>query len=153
MIDDATGKILAGQFWPSESTLGCLSVLKKLIETHGIPNFIYTDRAGVYGGTKRQEFSHFESACLELNIKIIYANSPQAKGRIERSNRTLQDRLIAEIRLAGIKNMSVYVENRLVNLYVAPRNLQNDANYMKKIKRGNDDLQITGIPIPLMKTG
>jgi hypothetical protein len=48
---------------------------------------------------------------------------------------------------------SVYVENRLVNLYVAPRNLQNDTNYMKKIKRGNDDLQITGIPTPLMKTG
>jgi len=243
MIDDATGKILAGQFWPSESTLGCLSVLKELIENHGIPNFIYTDRAGVYGGTKRQEFSHFESACSELNIKIIYANSPQAKGRIERSNRTLQDRLIAEMRLAGIQNLSeanvfaksffknewtkhfavepenpvpalkalpihksskqicsikikreirrnstisyqnvvyllnskpgdpkissnsaelrmypdgtwsVYVENRLVNLYVAPRNLQNDTNYMKKIKRGNDDLQITGIPTPLMKTG
>lgn len=102
MIDDATSKILAAQFWPSETTIGCLSVLREFIAVHGIPSFIYTDRAGIYGGSKRQEFSHFEAACEELDIKIIYANSAEGKGRIERSYRTLQDRLVAAMRLAGI---------------------------------------------------
>jgi len=104
MIDDATSKILSAQFWPSETTMGCLSVLKEFIDKHGIPTFIYTDRAGIYGGQKRQEFSHFDAACEELGIKVIYANSAEAKGRIERSHRTLQDRLIAAMRLAGINN-------------------------------------------------
>lgn len=102
MIDDATSNILACQFWPTETTMGCLSVLKECVTHHGIPWFIYTDRAGIYGGQKRQEFSHFGSACEELGINIIYASSAEAKGRVERANRTLQDRLIPELRLAGV---------------------------------------------------
>jgi len=105
-IDDATSDIPVAEFWPVESTLGCLSVLKQLVEKRGVPEVIYTDKAGIYGGSKRQEFSQFDRACKELGCKVIYANSPEAKGRIERSYRTLQDRLVAEMRLAGVSSYS-----------------------------------------------
>lgn len=64
------------------------------------------DRAGIYGGMKRQNFAQFERACHELGIDIIYADSPQGKGRIERMWSTFQDRLVAELRLKGITAMS-----------------------------------------------
>ena len=105
MIDDATIKIVAAQFWPTETTMGCLSVLKECVSNHGIPGFIYTDGAGIYGGQKRQGFSHFDASCGELGSKVIYASSPEAKGRVERCKRTLQDRLIPELRSAGITKM------------------------------------------------
>jgi len=105
IIDDATSDIPAAEFWPTETTAGCLSVLKILIEKKGRPAFIYVDKAGIYGGQKRQEFSHFETACTQLGISLLYANSPQAKGRIERSYRTFQDRLVAEMELAKISTI------------------------------------------------
>lgn len=104
-IDDATSEIVHASFCCAESTIECLNLLRSVLAAHGCPLFFYTDRAGVYGGAKRQNFSHFERACEELGIKIIYANSPQGKGRIERSYRTLQDRLIPELRRARIRDM------------------------------------------------
>jgi hypothetical protein len=97
-IDDATSEIPYAEFFNSETTIGCMTVLKHIIETKGVARAIYTDRAGWSGGGKRTEFSQFQRACEKLGIQLIYANSPEAKGRIERSFRTIQDRLIPELR-------------------------------------------------------
>jgi transposase len=103
-IDDATSTVMGGQFFPTETMFGTFQVLSKIFEKHGLPSVIYVDRAGIYGGQKRTNFSQLVRALDELGVQIIYANSPQAKGRIERLFKTLQDRLIPEMRLAGISN-------------------------------------------------
>lgn len=105
-IDDATSKIPWAEFFSTEDTLNCMTVLQRIIEKVGIPEVIYTDKAGWFGGTtKREGFNHFISACDQLGIRIIFANSPQAKGRIERAWDTFQDRIIPEMRLHGIRHM------------------------------------------------
>lgn len=103
-IDDADGKILDGGFYSGETTDACLDVLRRIVEAHGCFKILYVDKAGVFGGIKRTGFSHVERALGLLGTQVIYANSPQAKGRIERLFDTLQDRLIPEMRLAGIKS-------------------------------------------------
>jgi hypothetical protein len=105
-IDDATSYIPYAEFFDGETTLNCMKVLQKIIERCGIPQLLYVDRAGLFGGHKRQNFSQFKRACKNLGIKIIFANSPQAKGRIERAWGTMQDRLVAELQLAGINQKS-----------------------------------------------
>ena len=92
-IDDATSEIPYAELFKGETTLSCMKVLKRIIEIKGVPKAIYTDKAGWSGGMKRTEFSNFQIACEKLGIQVIYANSPEAKGRIERSFRTFQDRL------------------------------------------------------------
>lgn len=103
-IDDASSDLVAGEFFESETTIACMKVLRRIIETRGIPESLYIDKAGWGGGQKRCNFSHFEEACKALNIRLIYANSPEAKGRVERSNRTHQDRLPPLLRHNGISN-------------------------------------------------
>ncbi|MCB0347672.1 MAG: ISNCY family transposase [Bdellovibrionales bacterium] len=105
-IDDATSEIPFAEFFDAETTLGCMKVLREVIRLKGVPKAIYTDKAGWSGGQKRTEFSQFQRACEKLGIQLIYANSPEAKGRIERSFRTIQDRLIPELRHHGITSMS-----------------------------------------------
>ena len=105
VIDDATSDIQA-EFFPSETTAGCLKVMRSVIEKHGLFKTLYVDRAGIFGGPKRCNFSQMQRACEELGIEIIFANSPQGKGRVERAFDTLQDRLIPELRLNNITNMS-----------------------------------------------
>jgi len=106
MIDDATSKVPAARFFDSETTIACMKVLRECIEKKGIPEIIYTDGAGWAGGSeKRRHFSQFVRACEELGIKVIPASSAEAKGRIERLWRTLQDRLVPELRLYDIKSM------------------------------------------------
>lgn len=103
LIDDATSNIPCGQFYDGETSWNCMHLLRNLFETRGLPEFLYTDGAGwAGGGAKRQNFSQVVRACQELGIKIIRATSPQAKGRIERSFKTIQGRLIPEMRLKGI---------------------------------------------------
>jgi len=103
-IDDATSDVPWGEFYESEDTINCMDILEKTIKIKGIPRFIYTDKAGWLAGTKRQDFTQFTRACEELGIEVISANSPQAKGRIERLWGYVQDRVVAEMRLAGINN-------------------------------------------------
>jgi transposase len=106
MIDDATSEIPGGKFFEGETTLGCMKVLRATIEAKGVPQMIYTDEAGwAGGGEKRRGFSQFVRACTELGIRVITTNSAESKGRIERAWRTTQDRLIPELRLAGITSM------------------------------------------------
>ena len=104
IIDDANSEVHA-EFFKSETTLGCLKVIKDLIAKKGIFKTLYVDRAGIFAGPKRSNFSQVQRACGELGIEIIYANSPQGKGRIERSFNTFQDRLIPELRSKKINDM------------------------------------------------
>lgn len=105
MIDDANSDLHA-EFFPSETTAGCLKVMRSVIEKHGVFKTLYVDRAGIFGGPKRCNFSQMQRACEELGIEIIFASSPQGKGRIERAFDTLQDRLIPELRLRNIIDMA-----------------------------------------------
>ena len=105
-IDDCNNEVYYGGFYQSESTLSCMDVLKKIVEKKGKFDVLYVDKAGTYGGGKRQLFSNVQRACEELGITVLFANSPEAKGRIERLFRTLQDRLIPEMRLARIKTQN-----------------------------------------------
>jgi hypothetical protein len=126
LIDDATSKIPWAEFFTSEDTLNCMTVLQRVVEKFGIPEMIYTDKAGWLGGTtKREGFSQFLNACEYLGIRVIFANSPQAKGRIERAWNTFQDRLIPEMRLHGLKSIQAanhYLQEEMLPKYWNVRN-------------------------------
>jgi len=110
-IDDATGKLLHLRFAPSENTFDYLQATKTYLEEWGKPIAFYSDKHGVFRSTHASEkdrtsgLTQFGRALYELNIDIICANTPQAKGRVERANRTLQDRLVKELRLRGISTL------------------------------------------------
>lgn len=104
-IDDATSEISYAEFFSSETTFGCMKVLRRIIELKGIPEALYVDQARCFAGLRAQEYTQFARACEELGIRIIAAMSPEAKGRIERAWNTCQDRLKPEFRLAGITEM------------------------------------------------
>lgn len=113
MVDDADGFVYA-EFHPAETVQAIMSVIKAYIEQRGLFMALYTDRASHFRTTRHgglhyhveveQKETQIERALGELGIKLINANSPQAKGRIERRFRFFQDRLIKEMRLRGIKN-------------------------------------------------
>lgn len=109
-IDDATSKIKYAGFVESESTAAYMSLSKAYIESFGCPQALYVDKHSIFRKThqetrERGSLTNFGQALKELNIELICANSPQAKGRVERGFGTLQDRLIKEMRLAGITSM------------------------------------------------
>lgn len=108
-IDDATGRLTQLRFTPTETTLGYMRVLHDHIRTHGAPVTLYSDRHSVFHiNTKDADpeaETQFARAARELGIECIPANTPQAKGRVERANQTLPDRLVKEMRLAGINDM------------------------------------------------
>tara|TARA_Y100000815_G_scaffold149537_2_gene135288 strand:- start:12498 stop:14051 length:1554 start_codon:yes stop_codon:yes gene_type:complete len=105
MIDDANSQLFA-EFFPAETTAGCLQLLRSVVESKGVFKTLYVDRAGIFGGPKRCNFSQMQRACEELGIEIIFASSPQGKGRIERAFDTLQDRLVPEFRMRKINDMA-----------------------------------------------
>ena len=124
-IDDASSDIPYGEFFLAEDTLNCMTVVQRIIESRGIPEVIYTDKAGCLGGGKRAFFNQFKRACDEIGIKIIFADSPQAKGRIERVWDTFQDRLIPEMRLRKILSMpkaNEYMQNEFIPSYWKQKN-------------------------------
>ena len=124
-IDDATSDIPYAEFFLSEDTINCMTVLQRIIEKKGIPYALYVDEAGCLGGGKRAHFSQFKRAAEELGIRIIFASSPEAKGRIERTWGTIQDRLIPEMRLRKIHRMPTandYLQNQFLPNYWALRN-------------------------------
>jgi transposase/DNA-binding transcriptional ArsR family regulator len=105
MIGDATSEVHA-EFFSSETTVGCLKVMRDCIETKGVFKTLYVDRAVIFGGPKRCNFSQMQRACEELGIEIIFVNAPQGKGRIERAFDTFQDRLVPELRLSNITDIA-----------------------------------------------
>lgn len=125
-IDDATSDIPYAEFFLSEDTINCMTVMQKIIEKKGIPYAIYVDKAGCLGSGKRGGFySQFKRACDELNIRIIFASSPEAKGRIERTWDTVQDRIIPEMRVRQIHHMPAandYLQNQFIPNYWTPKN-------------------------------
>lgn len=104
IIDDATSEVHA-EFFESETTLGCLKVLRDDIAEKGLFKALYVDKAGIFGGPKPCNFSQVKRACEAWGIAIIFANSPQGKGRIERAFDTFQDRLVPELRLNNLQDM------------------------------------------------
>jgi len=139
IIDDATSEVHA-EFFKSETTLGCLKVLRDYIDKKGLFKALYVDRAGIFGGPKRCNFSQMQRACNELGIEIIFANSPQGKGRIERSFDTFQDRLIPELRLNNIKNMES-ANRHLQNVFI-PTFWHNQIEVMSR----NNISEFTAVP-------
>ncbi|XKM37777.1 ISNCY family transposase (plasmid) [Rhizobium ruizarguesonis] len=109
-IDDATGRLMQLRFVRSESAFSYFAALELYLQDHGAPVAFYSDKHSVFRVTKKdakggQGMTRFGRALSELNIEILCANSSQAKGRVERMNRTLQDRLVKELRLADICDM------------------------------------------------
>jgi len=108
-IDDATSMLMELRFLTSESTFSYFGALESYLLKHGRPVAFYSDKHTVFRVSKPSKhmtgMTQFWRALAELNIEILCANSSQSKGRVERANRTLQDRLVKELRLAGISNM------------------------------------------------
>lgn len=109
-IDDATSTLMQLRFVTSETTFSYFEALDLYLEAHGRPVAFYSDKHTVFrvaqqGAKTGHGMTQFGRAMNDLNIEILCANSSQAKGRVERANRTLQDRLVKELRLAGISDM------------------------------------------------
>jgi transposase len=130
-IDDATGSVPAAVFREHEDAAGYLTILRDTIEAKGIPGAIYRDRHGAFAPTNpgsRPEdepggpgsLSQVGRALVELGIGSIVAGSPQAKGRIERLWGTFQDRLVVELRLAGVSDLAS--ANAFLGSYLARHN-------------------------------
>lgn len=111
-IDDATSELMALRFVDTETTLGYMGLLEQYVLEHGLPAAIYSDRHSIFQVNRgdKKDVSHtqtqFARALEQLGVEGIQANSPQAKGRVERANQTLQDRLVKEMRLQGISSQA-----------------------------------------------
>lgn len=116
MIDDATGLTLA-RFFEAETTAAAMTILRQWAVAHGLPGTLYPDRHSIYRRNDKEadEIEHrtgvrpatrFGQAMVELGVKLTCARSPQAKGRVERMNATLQDRLVKLLALEGITTIA-----------------------------------------------
>lgn len=110
-IDDATGQLLELWFVPDETFFAYCEASRHYFERYGKPVAFYSDKHGIFRVNQEQTIglgsglTQFGRAMQELDIQVICANTPQAKGRIERANQTLQDRLVKELRLQGISDI------------------------------------------------
>jgi hypothetical protein len=110
-IDDATSCLMHLKFVATESTFDYFTVAREYLECYGKPVAFYSDKHATFrvnkvGAMGGDGMTQFGRALHQLNIDIICANTPQAKGRVERANGTLQDRLVKELRLAGIATVA-----------------------------------------------
>ena len=140
-IDDATSNIPHAEFFKYEGTLPCMAIVQRVVEKKGIPMAIYVDKAEWFGGRNKETVCQFKRACGELGIKIIFAHSPQAKGRIERVWNTMQDRLIPEMRLKKITTlpeMNQYLQNEFLPNYWEKTNT---------VSAGSPDVQYRPVPM------
>lgn len=103
-VDDATSEVLAGYFMPTERQLGYCYMMKFILEKHGIPMALYSDKHTIFKSSKDDSLTQFGMMMEDLGIEFIFANTPQAKGRIERYNGTAQRRLPNDIIRFGIKD-------------------------------------------------
>lgn len=107
-IDDATGRLMALRFAPAETTRAYMQTLEQYLHEHGRPVALYSDKHSIFRVNHPErdgELTQFSRALKSLDIQAIHANTPQAKGRVERANQTLQDRLAKELRLRGISDI------------------------------------------------
>jgi len=137
-IDDATGQLLELLFVTSETFFGYCEATRHYLERYGKPVAFYSDKHGIFRVNQERPLgttsglTQFGRAMDELDIQLICANSPQAKGRIERANQTLQDRLVKELRLRGISDLEAgnaylpkFREDFNRRFAVAPRSMHN----------------------------
>ncbi len=117
-IDDATGKILFLELFAAEDTFNCMKAMKEIIRVYGVPEAFYVDCAGHFGKPyAKQDRTQVGRALEELGCKVLFATSPQAKGRIERLWNTLQDRLVAELRLHGkqtVRQANNFIQKKFI---------------------------------------
>jgi transposase len=109
-IDDASSRLMEMRFVPAETTEAYMGCLKRYLARYGRPGCFYSDKHGVFrvnaeDAEAGEQLTQFGRALRTLDMGIIHANTPQAKGRVERANQTLQNRLIKDMRLAGISGM------------------------------------------------
>jgi hypothetical protein len=140
-IDDATNNVFA-RFYEYEGTIPAMDSFKCYVKEYGIPVSVYLDKHTTYKSpakpsiedqlSNRDPLSEVERALKELGIQMIHANSPQAKGRVERLFLTLQDRLIKEMRLKGIK--TIEEANKFLKYYLP---IFNNRFRFKAIEEGN----------------
>jgi transposase len=129
VLDDATKRVLYAQLGPSETLRAVLAALTHVLQTFGLPLALYTDRASwafhtpkAGGPLDRQHLTQVGRALARLGIEHSGAYSPQARGRGERLNRTFQDRLVNELRLAGLTTLeaaNAYLRDRFIPDYNA----------------------------------
>ncbi|MDT4800469.1 ISNCY family transposase ISBcen27 [compost metagenome] len=136
-VDDATSQIMELRFTHSESTFTYFAATRAYLERHGKPVAFYSDKASVFrvnkkGATSGDGHTQFARALFELNIEGICANSSQAKGRVERTHLTLQDRLVKELRLRGISTMEA--ANAFMSEFIADYNAR-----FAKVPRNSHD--------------
>lgn len=130
-IDDATSRILYGRFITVEDTANLMACAKGYLNRHGRPVAFYVDKDSIYKVNRQANIeeelrdetplSQFTRAMGELDAQMIFADSPQAKGRVERGFRTHQDRLVKELRLAGISDMAA-ANDFLERVYIPKHN-------------------------------
>lgn len=137
-VDDATSEILAAQFVDHESFFAYARVCMSYFRTIGVPVAFYSDRFSVFrvnstSCVHKEATTQFNRALSHLGIELICANSPQAKGRVERANQTFQDRLVKEMRLRKINNyqdanayLAEFVLSYNQKFAVLPRSLKDD---------------------------
>ena len=109
-VDDATGKLMELHMCESESAFSYFEATRNYLTRHGKPVAFYSDKAGVFRVNAKQPkagdgYTQFGRAMADLNVDVICANTPAAKGRVERAHQTLQDRLVKELRLAGVSSI------------------------------------------------
>ena len=137
-IDDATGEVISLDFFDSENLWSCLKALRDLVVEHGAPDAFYLDQGACFGKIYRdQSHTQVGRAIEELNTKAILATTPQAKGKIERLWKTLQDRLVPELRIRKISNMDdankflkeFYIKEHNTKYSIPPR--EKESNFRK----------------------
>lgn len=159
-VDDATSRVLHGQFISVEDTVNLMMATRIYLETHGRPLAFYVDKDSIYTINRQatvdeelrdtHPLTQFTRAMTELGIEVITANSPQAKGRVERGHETHQDRLVKELRLAGISTMEkanpflrdVYFPRHNARFAVAPANATNVHRPLLKVHRLHEILSL-----------
>lgn len=107
-IDDATSALMALRFAPAETTRAYMETLRDYLGNNGLPLALHSDRHSIFrvnNPEREGELTQFTRAVKTLGIAPIHANTPQAKGRVERANQTLQDRLVKELRLRNISDI------------------------------------------------
>jgi len=150
-IDDATSRLMEVRFVPSETTEAYMQCLKRYLARYGRPACFYSDKHGVFrvnteDAESGEQLTQFGRALKTLHIEAIHANTPQAKGRVERANQTLQDRLIKEMRLSGVSSMeegnaflAAYMEEHNRKFAVQPTS---DTDAHRKVLHSQEEIEL-----------
>jgi transposase len=171
VVDDATSRLLYAQLWPEESTQAVLVALREVVDTYGIPASLYTDRAGWAFDTpkagqpvSKTHLTQVGQVVKRLGIEHIPSYSPQARGRSERMNGTVQGRLVNELELAGARSLDAangYIRDRYLathnqafsvepreadSAFVAPQDAPLDEIFCREVVRqvGKDNVVTCG---------